>query len=418
MQKKRLLTLLGSICLILVLAALPFMAACAAPTPTPVAKTLKIGCTLPLNVGFGVETKKVLEELIIPEFNKAGGLTVKGEKYNIELIIYDDKYAADTGRAAVEKLVYEDKVKHMVCQAASASIVAGLVITEQEKVLNLVGGASPKIVDPGNHYTFGTSTTRTSIPPVWFMAKKVFPNAKSVVILSPDDETGKASAANDAKTCKAMGITVIDSLFYPRATTDFAPFATKVTTLKPDLVDYAGSAPGTQLGLQFRALYEAGYKGNHIASIIPTMQEVLSVAPKEALEGVLVRMPATDIPSPSPVAKNFKEAYMNKFGTWSIDSLSWIPAWYAFVAAVKKANTLDTEILANMLSTQGLTWDCPTFEGSLVKRPDLGNTNYCDVVGTCYFGQIKDGKIVYTGTVSIDDGIAACEQALGGGKWK
>lgn len=36
MKKKKLLALIGSVCLIVVLAALPFMAACAAPTPPPV----------------------------------------------------------------------------------------------------------------------------------------------------------------------------------------------------------------------------------------------------------------------------------------------------------------------------------------------------------------------------------------------
>jgi len=54
-------------------------------------KTLKVGCTLPLNVGFGVETKKALE-IIVPAFNKAGGFDINGQKYKVDLIIYDDKY--------------------------------------------------------------------------------------------------------------------------------------------------------------------------------------------------------------------------------------------------------------------------------------------------------------------------------------
>ena len=52
-------------------------------------KTLKVGCTLPLNVGFGVETKKALE-IIVPAFNKAGGFDINGQKYKVDLIIYTE----------------------------------------------------------------------------------------------------------------------------------------------------------------------------------------------------------------------------------------------------------------------------------------------------------------------------------------
>jgi len=215
--------------------------------------TLKVGSTLPLNLGMGVETKKMLE-VIVPNFNQAGGLTVKGKKVAVDLIIYDDKYSAEAGRAAVERLIYQDKVRYIICQIGSAPIVAGLSIAEQEKVLTLAGCASAKIVSPGNKYTFGTSTTRTSIPPLWLMAKRIFPKANTVVFISPDDETGKARAAEEKKVAEANGVKVLDVLYYARDTVDFSTIAAKAKGLSPDVISYPGAVAGTQFGLQMKAM--------------------------------------------------------------------------------------------------------------------------------------------------------------------
>ena len=118
---KRNLFLTGTILVAFILIVMPFSVSHAESTP----KTLKIGCTLPLGVGLGIEAKKCLD-LIIPDFNSKGGLVVGGERYNIEMIIYDDGYKPDKGRAAVERLIYQDKVKFIVGQLASPAIVAGL----------------------------------------------------------------------------------------------------------------------------------------------------------------------------------------------------------------------------------------------------------------------------------------------------
>jgi hypothetical protein len=35
-------------------------------------------------------------------------------RYNIQLFVYDDKWTAEAGRVAVERLVYQDKVQFMI----------------------------------------------------------------------------------------------------------------------------------------------------------------------------------------------------------------------------------------------------------------------------------------------------------------
>jgi ABC-type branched-subunit amino acid transport system substrate-binding protein len=406
--------IIGSL-LLLAMGFLPFFSLSIAQ-PSKDVKTLKVGCTLPLNTGMGVETKKMLE-VIVPKFNDAGDLIVKGQRYQIDLIIYDDKYSAESGRAAVERLVHQDKVKFMICQIGSAPIVAGLSTTESEKVMNMVGGASPKIVSPKNQYIFGTSTTRTSIPPLWTMVKKVFPNAKTVVFISPDDETGRARAKEETQVAEAFGVKVLQVLHYPRDTVDFSSIAAKAKSFNSDLIDYPGAVAGTQFGLQLKAMYGAGFRGGHVSAITPQMDEITAVASNEALEGLLCTMQGTEVPSPSPLAREVKQDYMKKYGKWSEASLTWIPAWYAFIQAIKKADSLDPVVVANLIATKGLEWEIPNGKAMLVKRPDLENNKYCDTCSELAYAQIKSGKLAYIGRTSLDETVSACEKVFGG-KWR
>jgi branched-chain amino acid transport system substrate-binding protein len=378
--------------------------------------TLKVGCTLPLNTGMGVETKKMLE-VIVPKFNELGGLTLKGQRYHIDLIIYDDKYSAEGGRAAVERLIYQDKVKFIICQIGSAPIVAGLSSAEQEKVVSFVGGASPKIVSPKNHYTFGTSTTRTSIPPLWMMAKRLFPNAKTVVFVSPDDETGRARANEEIQVAEAFGVKVLQILHYPRDTVDFSSIAAKARSLNSDLMDYPGAVAGTQFGLQLKAMYAAGFRGGQVSAITPQMEEITAVASSEALEGLLCTMQGTEVPNPYPLAREVKQDYMKKYGKWSEASLTWIPAWYAFIQAIKRADSMDPEVVANVIAEKGLEWEMPNGKTMLVKRPDLQNSRHCDTCSEMAYGQIKNGKLTYIGRISLGETVSACEKVFGG-KWR
>jgi ABC-type branched-subunit amino acid transport system substrate-binding protein len=72
--------------------------------------------------------------------NLAGGIMVKGQKYNIELTVHDDKFTAEADRTAMERLLYQDKARFLINTMASPTIVAGLSLVKQEKVLNLTAG--------------------------------------------------------------------------------------------------------------------------------------------------------------------------------------------------------------------------------------------------------------------------------------
>ena len=162
MKRKGIVKLL-SISLVLILIVVSLMLACS-PTPTPTTtttttppptqeiKTLKIGATMPMNSPFGLLTKKAYE-VLIPMFNEAGGLVVQGQRYNIEMIIYDDNYEADKARAGTERLVYEDKVQFLVGFVGSGPTAAAITVSEPNNMLLLANCLSSKFLEPPNRYT-------------------------------------------------------------------------------------------------------------------------------------------------------------------------------------------------------------------------------------------------------------------------
>ena len=380
-------------------------------------KTLKIGTVLPLNFGLGVDTKKALE-MQIGQFNDAGGITIKGQNYKVQLIVYDDKWTAEAGRAALERLVYQDKVQYLICIVASPTMASGLNMVEENKILNLFSGTSLRAMNPKLRYTFGTSTTRTSLMPLWSVVKKVFPNAKTTVFISPNDEGGKARAAEEKQVAEANGVKVLDTLFHPRDAVDFTALAVKAKSLNPDIMDYPGGDSGTQFGLELKAVYAAGFRGKaHLAAIAPKLDEVMQVASVEALEGLLCNVKPTEFPNPPPIPKKFKEDFIKAYGKWSEAAFPWIPAWPALLEAFKKADSVDPTTVADYIASKGLFWDRIDGPARMVRRPDLGNTRYCDSVSESQYGQVKNGKIVYVATVTRDEAVAACEKVFGPG-WK
>jgi len=379
-------------------------------------KTIKVGSVLPLNFGMGVDTKNALE-MLVADFNAAGGITVKGQKYHVELIVYDDKSSAEAGRAAVERLVHDDKVKFIISIISSATILSGAALFEQEKVLNIFGGSTLKALDPKLHSSFGATTVRTSTPPIWTAVEQVWPKAKTVVFLAPNDEGGQTRASEEKKVAEAFGVKVLDTLFYPRTATDFTPLAVKAASYKPDLVDYPGADTGTQLGLQIKEVHAAGFRGGQISAINPKWPEIKSVAPIEAIEGMVAKMPDTELPNPPAHAQAFKDAWVKKFGKWSDASLPWIPPWFALIAAIKKADSVDPTEIAEMIGNKGVEWMRIDGKAMFVKRPDLNKTRYCDSIAEAQYGQIRNGNAIPIKRLGLQEVAAACEKVFGG-SWK
>lgn len=390
---------------------LPLLSGIAMAAP---AKTLKVGNTVPMKAKEGIQIKKWLE-MFAERLNAAGGLVVKGQRYKVQIISYDDGYSADTGRAAAERLIYQDKVKHIICQWGSAPIVATLGVAEPNKVLMICNGMTEKTMDPKWHYVYRAPSlfwiNGQQVEYVNQFRKRGLP--MTLVMINPDDVTGRGATKKNTLFYKNLGVKILDTLFWKRGTTDYTPFATKIKSLNPGFVDTGTTPAGAPSLLLAKALYEVGYKGGKIFNnIAGTWKEIIDKVGPEAIEGAVCgfkdpRQYRTD----KKWVLELCDAYEKKYGVWETDAVNWIAGWFVFMAAVNKANSLDVDDLAKALD--GLEVECLDCKRRFVARPDKKNPRTCDSVPQQMPGVVKNGKFQLMKIMSIDENYEKTIKAFG-----
>jgi ABC-type branched-subunit amino acid transport system substrate-binding protein len=376
-------------------------------------KTINIGATQVLS-GFGAAlglTLKKFDELLVDDFNKSGGIVIQGQRYNFKLIFEDDKYTAEGGRAAIDKLVNTDKVSAIITTSSAAAVMAGLDITEPSKVPYFCCSAEPRLTDPKYHYVVSFITLRTIFAVQWGWMAKNRPDIKNVLLIATDDITGHNDVINHTKAMKAFGINVIDAIYFPRNATDLSPVATKAKQLNPGAISFVGVFQGGPQAAVLKALYQAGWKGITNNAVGISFKENLGIAGKDALERWVG--PIMDgsgmTPPPAPYVK-LKNLYETKYGlgSWEKDNVAiynpFNASWYFLPKAIKKANSLNPDAI--MKAVEGMAADTPTGVVKLivpVERTD--NPRAVEPIGEVTMGEIKGGKMNVLGRASIDDAI-------------
>ena len=409
-QGKRLLMLAGMMCFTLSLIAIPFKVAQPIPTPKEV---LKIGVIVPLVDIIGAEVKKVFEMLCAQQ-NESGGITVKGKRYNVELITYDSKFSPELGRAAAEKLVHQHKVKFIMGEYSSIVSLAVAELTSPAKVLFLNAAGSCRVVNPAHNYVFHTkANTFWRIAYNYLLAKSLPPGTvKTAVVAGYDDEGGHASVDDVAKALEAADLKVT-KLFFKRGTTDFGPLATKVASLQPESFGTNGVTSAADHLRIMTSIFQSGWKGYwwgdmQTETILPDLVRAVG---KQVLEGGLLELTdAAAIPFPPPDVVQFRKDYESRYGKWRHEGLVWGPEWYFLMQAIKAADSLDPDdVLAVIKPDLGLHWP---WAGKVIpiKRPDLGVDKYRDCVYGGYLGVVRDGKMVFTEKVRAEKVLEIAEK--------
>ncbi len=363
------------------------------------AKTLKVGAVNNLLWVLGVDFKRYLD-VAVPLLNKEGGLVVNGERYNVEAIIYDTKGNAETGRAAVERLVNRDKVKFIL---GDETIDAWLPLTEANKVLVVANTPGLSIYNPKWKYVFEGADMQTSLASVWGWFSEKFPNMKTVSGAHPDNMIGHGEHNKSSRAAAQFGQKVLDALYYPPDTTDFSAIATKIKKSNPDFFTTCGG--GLQDVMLYKALYEAGWKGQILSYVgvnVPNYKKVVSL---DVVEGMIGgSSDVFQLDSMPPQSKKFMDAYLAKYGKWDGPAEVFWLEWDILINGIKKANSLDIEKVAAAIGS-GMQFDSVIGPARMVARPDFKNQKTICLLTTMHMLQIKGGKTELLHTIPLDEGF-------------
>lgn len=335
-------------CFIFIAALLPVMSPAASPAAT---KTLTIGALFSLT-GPASPTIKLGRDGAIGAaewINEKGGITIKGERYRIEVVAEDDKSTPDGAVAATNKLVHKDKVKFIVGPVVPQCGMAMAPITEEAKVLrcNVDGIGHPAEMNPKLRYTFATFKNINHFSAVYGFLVENFPKVKKVAILAIDDPGGQAAVPVSQRKAKKRNLDVVHADRYPFGTEDFYPILTKALDRKPDAIDMAiGTTPW--FAAMIKQARQLGFKGPMFASVPTGDIYLLSrLVGKDFANDIFFAEPDLRSPDMTPIIKEIRKRVMEKTGTEVL--FAYIAGWEALwmmIQAIQEAQSLDTTVVA------------------------------------------------------------------------
>ena len=355
------------------------------PGTAVAADIIKFGISTPLSgpaAPWGIPHKNATE-LIFDEINGQGGLEIGGKKYKLEVVAYDHKYVIAEGVATVNRLIAKDGVKYI-------SVLGGAVVKANEEpvnengVLNLPLAYAEGLVSPKNPLTFHSFPSPPETTTFWKWIKDHQPQIKRVATISPNDDTGWWSIKVETAFVEKLGYQIAGKEFFERSMTDFNPVLLRILAQKPDIISVLASPAGS-VGLIVKQARELGFKGRfiHIGQVDTSV--VANIAGKANVEGMWVHG-YVQTPLPEKV-KSWQARYTKKYGEWNATSIDFSNPAFAFVAAVKKAQSLDPKKIGEAMRTVEFDnlWGKAHFGGK--DYYGVGN----QIIYPMPFSEVKDG---------------------------
>jgi ABC-type branched-subunit amino acid transport system substrate-binding protein len=334
--------------------------------------------------------------------NEQGGITVNGQKYQIELIVEDCESTMDGVTAAANRLVYDKGVKFII--GPSAFFAAGAApVNNPAKVMYVLTWCcnTPGECDATTPYAFSIShaTIPSAIAAMKFM-KQAYPEVKNVALVTPDDGAIPfvIPAVRDLLATEGLNV-VGDTIAYPNEMQDFSPIVAKILSL-PD-IDGIFQANGLtpHVGAIAKGLREGGNYQPYAASMEVPMAEIVGVAGAAACENVFTVCIATDDPENPPMAQEIIDRTLAQYGEDYSIKFTGANALWIIKDAIETAQSLDPTVVKDKLESMG-TVDTIYGTGTLCGNETYGIANHV-VAHPLPIQVFKDGQVVPGGWINI-----------------
>lgn len=325
------------------------MAGC--PKTAPEAeKTLQIGGLMSFTGFFNVNDTPDWNETVIAAeiMNEQGGITVNGQKYQVELVAEDCKSTMDGVTAAANRLVYDKGVKFIIGPAAFfASAAAPVTGPAQVMYISTWCANTPGEVDATTPYAFTTShgSIPSAIAAMKFL-KQAYPEVKNVALVTPDDGAVPFLIPIVRELLAAEGLTVVgDTIAYPNEMVDFSPIVAKILTLEgiDGIFQANGLAP--HVGAIIKGIREGGNHQPYAASMPMPMIEIINLAGISACEDVFTVCVTANDPDNSPIVQEIIDRTLAQYGEdYSLKFMGANAIWI-LKEVIEAANSLDPAVV-------------------------------------------------------------------------
>ncbi|MGA2108813.1 MAG: ABC transporter substrate-binding protein [Syntrophorhabdales bacterium] len=338
MGRKRFLTI--SLCIGLAIALAAGLAGTAQAADQ--AKTLRIG-SLKALTGFdsfldAPDSSDV--KLLASMINEKGGITIKGQRYNIEIVDEDIKSTLEGTTAAATKLVFEKKVKFVTGPAGWFAPAASAVFNPN-KVMYSIEWSTGQPSELGPYGFLGGCGSINNAIIALNAAKKEFPNVKKLAIMTADDGSAPYLTAAVKKLLPRYGFAMVgDVVAYSNELQDMSPIAAKLNGMKDaDAIFSMATAP-PHFANALKGLRELGNTKPWIACTIIEPKDLITIAGKMGATNVTTMANEPGAPGNPPL---YEEIYKRRTGARQIYPVLGPSSLYALINVIKAADSIDPD---------------------------------------------------------------------------
>jgi branched-chain amino acid transport system substrate-binding protein len=309
--------------------------------------------------------------------NARGGLAGRP----IEFVVYDDRSDPATAARLYERLITSDKVDFVISSLGSATAATGSAVAEKHKVVMVNGGgAAEAIQQRGFQYVFQTAARISSY------ADGVLPliekyHVKTMALVSRDYAAARDISKAIKETINGRDVKVVMDEYFPAGTADFSSQIAKGQQLQPDL--WIGLLYPSEAIETVRQFHSMNYMPKLFIANGVSQDDFIAAAGKDAEDALGMSLYEPSLPSEGN--KDFVKTYHEKYNS--------DPGYYAafgFVAgtvleaAVKKAGSIDTEKVREVLTTLKL--------GTVMGKHEVDPKTYMQIGVRGLVVQVQNGK--------------------------
>lgn len=271
-------------------------------------KVVNIGYSGPLSGGAAFYGKDVQSgiEMGINDINKAGGVTVGGEKVTFKLVSLDDRYLPNETATNVKRLTSQGIDVIFVPHAGGILTVQPLTTRDPEFLL-VAYSSEPAILAAKNPLTF-------MLPPRYdnylqpFVSTQIKAFGKRLGMVGTTSAYGKQWAEAVTDEWKKQGGTVGANNGVDYGTTvDYSAAVTKALSEKPDVLFIGG--PSQPTALVVKAAREQGFKGGFIVMDQAKFEQMDQVVPVSYLNGSVGVLPTKEFAGTQLFVTQYQRAY-------------------------------------------------------------------------------------------------------------
>jgi branched-chain amino acid transport system substrate-binding protein len=309
--------------------------------------------------------------------NSRGGLAGRP----VEFVVYDDRSDPATAARLYEKLITDDKVDLVMSSLGSATAATGSAVAEKHKIVMINGGgAAEAIQQRGFKYVFQTAARISSYADgIVPMIEKY--RIKSIALVSRDYAAARDISKAIKEQIKNKDVKVVMDEYFPAGTADFSSQIAKGQQLQPDL--WIGLLYPSEAIETVRQFHSMNYMPKFFIANGVSQDDFITAAGKDAEYALGMSLYEPSLPSDGN--KDFVKTYHDKHNA--------DPGYYAafgFVAgtvleaAVKKAGSIDTERVREVLTTLKI--------GSVMGKHEVDPATYMQIGVRGLVVQVQDGK--------------------------